>query len=326
MLKGIILVFASFMLDCAAGYFGSSFTQKPIVIRSDCAGKFKYLNPSLDCSYSPVINKKLYGEFVDELDKFIEEEIKDGRLTSASIYFRDLVQGPTFGINENDFFTPASLLKVPMMITYFDLSDKDATLLRKKTFYKEVTNEVVPQIKPDEEIKINTQYSIDELIEKMIVFSDNLAFGLLDKTLITLYPDNNVYLRTMQGLGLVNPGNTSQGTFTVKTYSSMFRQLYNGSYLSLESSEKALSLLARAKFSNGLAAGVPKGIKIAHKFGERKIPETNEQQFHDCGIVYFPNNPYLICIMTKGTDLQTLISTVAKISEMTYKEIESRKI
>lgn len=160
----------------------------------------------------------------------------------------------------------------------------------------------------------------------MIVNSDNLAFGLLDKTLIRLYPDNNVYLRTMQGLGLVNPGNTTEGTFTVKTYSSLFRQLYNGSYLSLDHSEKALSLLASVKYSKGLPEGVPDNLKIAHKFGERQIADTKEEQFHDCGIVYYPNNPYLLCIMTKGTDLSYLISTVSKISKMTYEEVNSRRI
>ena len=57
---------------------------------------------------------------------------------------------------------------------------------------------------------------------------------------------------------------------------------------------------------------------MAHKFGERII--GNKIQFHEFGIVYIKNNPYLIGVMTKGASLKQLIEIVAEISRITYLE------
>ena len=70
-------------------------------------------------------------------------------------------------------------------------------------------------------------------------------------------------------------------------------------------SEKALNLLSQAKYAEGLSGGIPQNIKIAQKFGEHiNLTKTMIQplsvELHNCGIVYLPNNPYILCIMTKG--------------------------
>jgi hypothetical protein len=49
-------------------------------------------------------------------------------------------------------------------------------------------------------------------------------------------------------------------------------------------------------------------------------------QLHDCGIVYFPDNPYIICVMTRGDDVNELAPVVAHISKMVYDEFESRRV
>jgi hypothetical protein len=49
-------------------------------------------------------------------------------------------------------------------------------------------------------------------------------------------------------------------------------------------------------------------------------------QLHDCGIIYYPGNPYLLCVMTRGTDWSALEKTIQTISAMTYKEVDSRKL
>src|SRR6185436_5295057 len=90
---------------------------------------------------------------------------------------------------------------------------------------------------------------------------------------------------------------------TPQNYSHLFRALYNGTYLSHDASEKALELLSRTKFSDGIVAGVPKETTVSHKFGERTLSlnTSSINELHDCGIVYYPGHPYFLCIMTKGT-------------------------
>jgi hypothetical protein len=89
-------------------------------------------------------------------------------------------------------------------------------------------------------------------------------------------------------------------------------------------SEKALQIMTHAEFKDGILAGVPKDIIVAHKFGERMLPESDDKQIHDCGIVYYPRHPYLLCVMTRGKDFTSLKSTLATISRVVFTEVEQQ--
>ncbi len=87
-------------------------------------------------------------------------------------------------------------------------------------------------------------------------------------------------------------------------------------------SEKALNLLSQVKYTNGLVKGINNpNIIVSHKFGERTYEDTGEKQLHDCGIVYIPQNPYLVCIMTRGNDFSKLSASIVKLSDLIYRSI-----
>ena len=104
-------------------------------------------------------------------------------------------------------------------------------------------------------------------------------------------------------LGITIPGvRGTEDYMSVSDYASFFRILYNASYLTKDDSQKALDLLTKVDFADGIRAGVPKGVPVANKFGERSV--NGLQQLHDCGIVYYNNHPYLLCIMSRGSDFK----------------------
>jgi hypothetical protein len=109
---------------------------------------------------------------------------------------------------------------------------------------------------------------------------------------------------------------------SVQTYESFFRILYNASYLSRNASNWALDILSKSEFETGLIAGVPQTIKVSHKFGEKSDARDGTVQLHDCGIVYYPNKPYLLCVMTKGPNIQLLDNVIAEISRITFSEVD----
>jgi hypothetical protein len=43
-----------------------------------------------------------------------------------------------------------------------------------------------------------------------------------------------------------------------------------------------------------------------------------QKQLHDCGIVYFPNHPYIVCLMTRGYDWNVLEKTLKDISKIIF--------
>ena len=64
--------------------------------------------------------------FLQEFYNEIEEKNPDIHL---SVYFRNLNNGPWFGIRENEGFAPASLMKISILISYLKMSETDPNLL-----------------------------------------------------------------------------------------------------------------------------------------------------------------------------------------------------
>lgn len=276
---------------------------------------YAFISPLLECfsesSDSP-INYKLQEKIKDNISK----NIKEKNITEASVYFRDLANGPWIGINEDKKFTPASLLKVPIAITYYKIAEKNPNILNGKILITEAyANQLTQNIKSEKQVEQGKEYSVQELINYMITESDNRAANALIDNL-----SESSINKTFNDLGLTLPTIDSPDNYmTVKDYASFFRVLYNASYLNKDYSERLLSILAQSKYKNGLVAGLPVDIKIAHKFGERRNNEID--QLHDCGIIYKENKSYLLCIMTRGNDFDKLSSVIKNLSKLVYENV-----
>jgi beta-lactamase class A len=280
---------------------------------------YKFISPLLDCdSYG--------GPFAlrtDEMKKGVEDVINQGEnsktLEHVSVYFRDLNNGPTMGINEEEEFTPASLLKVPIMIAYFKKAQDDMALLKEKIVFKVPfsTSISTQDIKPSEQLEKGKEYDVEELIGRMISYSDNESAGLLLENI-----DKNFLGKVYSDLGIDIPSdNSPENYMTVKEYAAFFRILYNSSYLNQQMSEKALDFLSRSDFNNGLKAGLPEGVPIAHKFGERILESSH--QLHDCGIVYH-STPYILCVMSRGQNFSDLEKVIQSISRVVFREVDKK--
>ncbi len=281
-------------------------------------GNYSYINPLLECEVAEGSIDARKENFHGELEDFVASTKETRHLTEVAVYFRDLNNGPTFGVDEEGEFFPASLLKVPVMMAYYHLAERNPSIMDTLIpFEQEREFGIVPTIIPREKLAVGQSYTVEELIRRMIVYSDNQAITLLSERLpLAVVQD----LFTIIGVGgdvLVD----SASKLTVKEYAGFFRILFNSSYLSRESSEKALALLASTDYHDALPAGVPAGIAIAHKFGEAGSGAI-EHQLHDCGIVYFPEHPYLACIMTRGQDTERLKQAIIDISRFIYTQID----
>lgn len=92
---------------------------------------YKYINPILECNSDISLNSKLIP-IKESIESIINQEVSKKNITFASIYYRDLNNGPWFGINEKEYFSPASLIKVPILIAYLKKAETDPSLLQKK--------------------------------------------------------------------------------------------------------------------------------------------------------------------------------------------------
>src|SRR4051812_6781608 len=93
------------------------------------ASKFHFVKIELGCVKKYIVKKSSYESLKNKLEDFINEEVKSGEIKEASMYFRDLENGPTLGLNEHASFAPASLLKVPVFLTYLKLAEDNPGIL-----------------------------------------------------------------------------------------------------------------------------------------------------------------------------------------------------
>ena len=236
-----------------------------------------------------------------------------GQLTSASVYLRDFRQAEWTMYNGSESYDPGSMLKVPLLLTYLSMSEEDPSLL-KRTWTCEKGDFNIPQFTafPSAQAQLNVSYTVAQLLDLAITSSDNRATVMLLR-----HVPQGRYLKTFTDLGLPVPDwNAKTYRMNVRDYSVFMKALYNSALLGPMNSERALELMARSDFNRGLVAGLPPGVEVAHKFGEAGDPM--EKQLHETGLVYADGNPYLITVMTRGSNVDSLASAIASVSRLVY--------
>lgn len=202
------------------------------------------------------------------------------------------------------------------MMSVLKTAEDDPTFLKKELPHKGPDENEGKLIQSNQHMKIGASYTIEELVVWMIKYSDNNAKSLLLDSF-----NINILEEIFKEVGVEEPTIERTDNFiTVKNYAGFFRILFNASLLNKTSSEKALLILSDLEFKDGLVAGVPGNITVAHKFGERTL--SGSIQLHDCGIIYYPKQPYLLCVMTRGKDVSALIKVIADISKLVYQEVD----
>ena len=206
------------------------------------------------------------------------EGLKSDRISDISVYYYDLTKDSGFGVDENELYIPASLGKVPVMIALLKMAETNNTFLDQKLKIPDsLKKEFMPNITPEEQAEPGHAYSIDALIKYMIVYSDNAASDVLKNYLFT-FADQPLYrVYSFLHFPLSHRDANYEEIFSPKRYANAFIALFKSSYLSSGLSEKALALLKQSEFSQGLLAGVPPGIAVADKFGERGYTNTRKK-------------------------------------------------
>lgn len=287
-------------------------------------GGYQYINPLLECDIAEtVLRNRELRPFKHKIETYLHSGSGINKNVITSVYYRKLNDGLWFSIGETEKFVPASLRKLPLMIALLKQAEKLKTenfLDRTVTFDLNQDHNANQNIKPSQTMIHGQDYTVRDLIYRMIVYSDNNAFSLLTKVVDVAELDS-VYPR----LRMLNPQAMKDDEYlSIQTYSSFLRMLFNASFLSKESSEWALGVLTKTEFNAGIVSGVPKGIPVAHKFGEKSDASTGLVQLHDCGIVYYPQSPYLLCIMSKGPNFEVLDDTIRGVSRIVFDEIDSQ--
>lgn len=306
----------SFVLG--AGGASLVFSQKespPLLPIRENPDKYRFINPLLIVNLESKEAFHKYATLQGSLRNYIKSLPKE-KIESASVYFHDFESSTWTGVNEEFLYAPSSMLKVIIMIAY----------LRNPEYLDEWL-----YVKPNKEIEFYKQsswlkegsYKAKDLVVRMIVDSDNDAmFALIAK-------HRNEVLEIYEDLRLPDPNIGPDDFMSPRSYSKVLRTLFNSTYLSRNLSEQALQLLTETSWKNGIVSGIgSSSIPVAHKFGEHAYVKEGKtvRELHDCGIVYYPSHPYVLCVMTKGSDFKELEKAISDISRITFVKVKENPI
>lgn len=285
-------------------------------------GKYKFIKPILNSGYGNEEEALKWFPAERKMKTLVQDVIAENPNIETGVFFLNLKNSGWFSVNASNTFIPASLLKLPMLMSYFKLSETEKDLFDQKITYEGKDFNSTQNLGNGTIIPGNT-YSIKELMEEMIINSDNNALQLLYKyrkdSLRSIFDDMKI------PLPYTDDEIASKDFVTTRDIGRFLLVLYNASYLTPGDSEEALKILSKAVFKDGIAAGIPSDITVSNKYGERQLMQGEKSlriELHDCGIVYHPRTPYILCVMTKGGDLDSEKLHIQKISKKIYDAVD----
>lgn len=243
----------------------------------------------------------------ESTEKKIRELVKDLKGTYG-VYVYNLTEKQGFGINQDEVFPAASLIKLPVILTLYQKAEAGKIDLETKYVLKEAdkrTGAGIIQYKP-----AGTVYPYRQLAELMGQQSDNTAFNVIR----SLLGDKEIQ-KTIDNLGMSKTSLEKNET-SAADIGLFFRKFYSQSLLTRNHRDEILDYLTKTAFEDRIPAGVPEGTKVAHKIGN----ETGS--FSDAGIV-FGKEPFILVILSKNALEKEALKALPEITKIVW-EFEAK--
>ena len=231
------------------------------------------------------------------------------------VFFEYLPSGTSIGINEKEEYLVASLLKVPVAMAAYESIVKGK--IKEDTVLTLDKSHLDPYFGSLWQEGPGYQLTLSDAIDRMLKQSDNTAARVIFDKLPPGAVEN-----IFDQLDIPKVINESQPVVTPKNYSSILKSLYLSSILPKEESQQLLTVLTQTDFNDRIVAGIPHGIPVAHKIGFHTYPNLDQSIYTDCGIVYPPNRPFVLCIMVQSSEERAL-TYMKDIARIVYTYVTS---
>jgi beta-lactamase class A len=228
----------------------------------------------------------------------------------VGVYFKTLDGDAAWSSRADEVFHAASTMKIPVMIELFHQVKEgklklDQPLPINNEFHSIVDGSPYTlKSEDDSEVEMykteGQTKTVRELCELMITVSSNFATNLLIEklgvesiraTVHELGADGMNILRGVEDNKAFEKG--LNNTTTARGLGILLEAIAEGKAVDPGSSQAMLAILGRQKFNEGIPAGLPADIRVAHKTGE--ISKIH----HDAAIV-FAKRPYVLVILVRG--------------------------
>lgn len=203
-----------------------------------------------------------------------------------AIYIYDIDENKGFGINEQTVLNAASVNKIPILATVYNLAGKDEIDLEKIIAIQgnDIQNYGTGVIRYE---KPGTTYSIKTLSRLMMEKSDNTAAYVLANHVV----GQKKIQSFVDSWGLTQTDIINNKT-SVEDMSRIMIKMYQGEITTRALTAEMLGFMDNSDFEDRISNLLPTDIAVYHKTGD-EIGKV-----HDVGIINLPQRPYYLGIMT----------------------------
>ncbi|MCB4791638.1 MAG: class A beta-lactamase-related serine hydrolase [Elusimicrobia bacterium] len=217
----------------------------------------------------------------------------------VAILVKDLLTNETVKINSDKLYPSASLVKIPIMAAVFEAQREGKLNLSDKLVLK--GSQKVYSRKGLYRKRAGKKFTIRELVERMIITSDNtatnvlvdaLGFGYINQKFTEFGLKDTDLRRGIMELKWRKLGIENYTTAEDMTY--LLEQIYHSKIVDEESCKEMLDILKRQKINDRIPYLLPTTLDIAHKTG------TLDDTISDVGIIFTPKGDFIVCVLTQN--------------------------
>lgn len=225
------------------------------------------------------------------------------------IYVYQLESQNQYGLNQDQVFPAASLMKLPVMIAFYQQVETDK--LDPEQEYQLQQKDIrsgagMLQGKP-----LGSAYTFRQLVEHTAHYSDNTANQVLTRIL-----GAEIIRQTISQIGMKDTS-FKDYTTTPQDIGLLLSKLYQGQLINRENQQELLGFLTKTAFEERIPAGVPENIRVAHKIG------SEIGVYADAGIVFAPK-PFVLVILTEAVRESEAKEVLPQVSQAIW-EFENKQ-
>lgn len=239
------------------------------------------------------------------------DEIKKDVLSATTqkkgnygIYFADLKNDTSFGSNEYEIFTAASVNKVPLIIALYYLAEQGKVDLDKQITLQErdIQDYGTGSLRYQEP---GSTYTLKTLAKLALKQSDNTAAYILGNEI-----GHDTAQEIIEKFGLTQTSIPDNTTSSYDLYL-LFKGLYDHKFLSEAHSKEILGYMTETDIEDRIPALLPDGTVVSHKTGDAV------GFLHDAGIITLGDDVYFLSVLTSdfGGDETETKHTIAEIAK-----------
>jgi beta-lactamase class A len=232
-----------------------------------------------------------------------------------SVYAEGLSSGDSLGIDEDAAFNAWSLLKIPVAVTVLRRVGKGEFALDATYTWK--PDELRAHTTIESNDIVGGRITVRELLRRTIALSDNRASFAMGRL---FRADEFQEALGATGMPQAAPGQPRNHLPKVspRQFANLLRSLHGARCLPPSLSQVVLDAMKRVTFDSQLPQHLPTGTAVAHMVGYN----AHVGDFHDCGIVYHPRGPYILCVMSTGSTREEADAVISRASRMVYDRYE----